>query len=157
MKTIIEQHYRNNYSSLLKRTSKYLHSKDSAEEVVMDAFCAALQYQDTFDEKLAPFEGWFNTILDNCIKKYLRTEYLHGMTKEEEEIDEEFEERIVDGEIKTQLLHDMRNHPYKNLLHMHLIEGYSFFETGQLTHTPVYTVIYEVNKFRQKMLNKYGQ
>lgn len=157
MKTIIENHYKEHYPALIKRVRYKLRSQEAAEEVVMEAFTSALQYQDSFDSNLSPFEVWFNTILDNCMKKHSRVESLHGMTRSsEDDLDEVFEERISDGEMHSLLIEEMNKNVFATILRLHFVDGHTFSEVSDMTSVSLSAVSYEVRKFKKKMLKKYG-
>lgn len=80
MREFIEQHWRENYNSLVKQVTFNIgdFNKAVAEEVVQEAYYNALKSSESFDEAKGTFNNWFSNIVRNCMIKAKRVEKLRG-------------------------------------------------------------------------------
>lgn len=95
---MIESYYKENYQKCIKRI--YSRTKDvmAAEDVVQDAFERALKYYHTYDSS-HEFEAWFNTILNNSYKDWIKDNRNQGMVVE---YDEEKDDPLPMADLKTE-------------------------------------------------------
>ena len=71
-KAQFEQYYEEYYTQALRYTMKKISDRESAEDIVMDAFAACLRNFDSFDPKRAKFATWYYFVLNNKIKNFYR-------------------------------------------------------------------------------------
>lgn len=77
---LLEQYYRNNYRTLIKKLQRSARSRHNAEDIVQDAFTRAFQYWKSFNvSEEKSLEKWFNGILRNSFNQYRIKNILHGM------------------------------------------------------------------------------
>lgn len=68
---LVEEHYRKNYSRLVKVMTRRVPNQSSAiaEEVVQDAYWAAMYYFRSYNPNKSGFATWFEKILRNACNK----------------------------------------------------------------------------------------
>lgn len=71
---ILEDYYRGHREEIIKRISarKFIDCVEDAEDVVQEAFTKALAYIHSFDIEEARFPTWFNAVVNNCYKDFIR-------------------------------------------------------------------------------------
>lgn len=81
---IIEEHWRQNYSRLVKVVTRRVpnNSRPIAEEAVQDAYTNALKYFRTYDPAKSVFKTWFDKILNNSVNRVRMSESGAGSSKE---------------------------------------------------------------------------
>lgn len=154
---VISNHYRTNYSSLVKRIQRRVpnNSVALAEEVVQEAYSRALHYWSTFEPKKSSFDKWFSGILRNATKDCRMTEGSKGTVKDYDEndvvittFDDYKHSQIILAEIhKTQ---DISLRDW-NILRMFFILGFTSKDIAiflDITHSNVRQIIF---KFKQRI------
>ncbi len=67
--TQLEKLYRDNRKRYVNMMSRILrHDRAGGEDVVQEAFCRALKFYGSYDERRGKLETWFNTILFNSLR-----------------------------------------------------------------------------------------
>lgn len=79
---IIEDHYRDNFDSLVKKITGSAKSRHNAEDIIQEAYCRACQYWKSFKGDLE-FNNWFTSILNNSTRDFMRNESMQGMVMDE--------------------------------------------------------------------------
>lgn len=72
----LDQHYRTNYQSNLRKYSSAAQNRHDAEDVINSAYLEACEYWNTIND----LDSWMNTRLSNSFRAYLRDRINHGMT-----------------------------------------------------------------------------
>lgn len=93
--TKLEQYYRENFDTLVKRLGRIQGGVMAAEDVVHNAFERAIKYYESFNEE-SDFERWFSIILSNALKRHQNDVRNQGVTKSIEESEDEIEPIIPD-------------------------------------------------------------
>lgn len=161
MNEVVNSHYRENYSLLVKRMYRRLNSLEDAEDVVQEAFTRALQYYPSYDSKKCKrFENWFNVVLSNVYKKFVNEKRLAGLSKSLEDATDELEPVIVDHfrcitkkEIKR-LMGDKPN-DVREILSLHLMYGYAPSEISLLVSSNTRRVNNVLYNFSQELKELY--
>lgn len=89
---IIEQYYRDNHRVLVKRVRNRLQDwgLSHSEDIVQDAFENAVRYFKLYDDQ-RDFGAWFNTILNNSLRRYQSAQHSQNTTP----LDETFLENML--------------------------------------------------------------
>jgi len=76
---LIEEHYRKNANTLVKKMSRSIGNLARAEDVVQEAYARCLKFWKVFPEdgNMGP---WFGTILQNCMRDNYKEERMQGMS-----------------------------------------------------------------------------
>lgn len=144
---LIEDHYRSNHERLVKKLIWRVpyRSRAIAEDVVQEAYERALRYYRTFNPTIKDFTTWFNTILNNTLKSFKKSESNSGVTYEyDDNIDEITPPRNVSHyyELISQL--DSPNPVEKEILNLFFILGFKSREVAlyvNKSHTNVRQII----------------
>lgn len=80
---LIEEHYKQNYRSLVKLMTFRAGTEWDAEDIVQEAYTRALKYFHSFDG--TNFNRWFNTILNNALREHKNNEKGFATASFEEE------------------------------------------------------------------------
>jgi RNA polymerase sigma factor (sigma-70 family) len=155
----IEEFYRKNFDIKVRLITRLmLGDKSSAEDIVQEAFCRAIKFEDTFDERVASFETWFNSILFNCFREHKNMMFNKPINNTQELCPEHLIQEINadNSEERRRIIeHKIRKVPnsiHRRVLTLFFIYGYNSREIGQLgevTQTNVTTI---VTRFREKFV-----
>lgn len=155
---IIEKHFRENYTRNVKRINSRIGHWHTAEDVVTEAYTRALKYFRTFDPTIKEFDAWFNTILNNSLKKIKKEERDRGIYRPvDEEVDgypilksDSLSKEVI-GAIKT--MEDCRE---KDILMMYYIQGFKTRDISEylsLGHSNVRMILL---RYRTRLEEEYG-
>ncbi len=134
---------------------RLLHHREDAEDLVQDAFLAALQHLDAFDEN-RPFWPWFSRILVN---RGLDLAAARAVRVTESLPDEVFDagldpaEAAERAEILTRFRHELALLPPRRKLIMQLFEldGYAVSEISELLELSPATVRWHLHAARHQL------
>lgn len=147
---VIESHYRENYSRLVKKFTRPLGTEWDAEDVVQTAYERALRYYNP--ETVQNFGGWFTLVLRNAMSDHLNAERGQG----HEELDE-FEHEAVCYANNRNLrktvenMIKLENEDHQPILDFHFLKGYSardIYEHNKLSYPNTRKII---QRFRDKV------
>lgn len=154
MKELIQQLYVDEYETMCHRIKNRVGGLINAEDVVQEAYTRALQYSNSYNEKLSTLGGWFNTILNNSAKDFKREERLSGMTTDEE-LTEPADETAYTAEMVEKVLKDMDESPYREILRLYFILGYKPADIAKVTDQRPQSISNAVQRFKNEMKEKY--
>ena len=134
------------------------HDRAGGEDVVQEAFCRALKFYGSYDERRGKLETWFNTILFNSLRDNQRASKGSGQEESDKlslenvfnlsalAASPELRKLISDGVEET------RDHKHRRVLYLFCILGYTSMEISQIeekvSQTNVTTI---VNRFRDRL------
>ena len=154
----LEVYYQENYQGFVKKVKRRAGSVENAEDVVQEAFARALKYIGSFKEGKQNFDAWFNTILNNSLRTFMRNEKLYGMNME---LDEEKLDGVEFMGVYRHAKNDIRkmieSHPQKEILSLFYISGYSSREISELVDSPLGTIFTTITRFQKEVKEKYGE
>lgn len=153
----IEEHYRANFNTLVKRYKRPLGSEQAAEDVVQEAYVRCLKYQHTWDSS-QEFTPWFSIILRNAFRDQLSSE--RGISFEElDEFDYRIEdtERIDDLRAALELYIPRESLAHQPSLKLFFLSDYNCKEISEITELTHSNVRYIVSAFRKKFLLRYNK
>lgn len=119
----IEEHYKENFSKLVKRYTRAAGTVWDAEDVVQTAYERALRYH---TEEILDLDAWIGNIIKTCLIDHLNE--TKGIYFEEmEEFDHEAVSTINTLEFSKTLdkLISMENEDHQPILELHFKKGYS--------------------------------
>jgi RNA polymerase sigma factor (sigma-70 family) len=153
---VIEKHYRENYNRLVKIVSRRLgYNPHLSEEAVQEAYTKALEHWDVYDHKRS-FDGWFVTILNNCVVNVTRQEKDRGISIEEVgqlSEDEEnllrLDNNLVSREVRKMIM-GTESALHKDIIYLFFIKGLSLKSILSLTEATSLSMVKKViSRFRQ--------
>jgi RNA polymerase sigma factor (sigma-70 family) len=157
MYSIIEKHYKHNYTMFVKRASYRLNSKEDAEDAVQEAYCRALKYATAFEMGMH-FNHWFSRILSNVMKDMIAEKYNRGS---HEELDEEKIEGEDDSSYTNKLLDiiyeqidKVENEEYKQVLQFYFEFGFSLQEINELSPLNYHNIHKIVKTFKKGLTER---
>lgn len=144
---IVEQYYRKEYNNLIKRVKNRSGSLENAEDVVQESFAKALQYLKSYNPKI-DFGAWFNSILENELKDYMRVERIGGMSLSIDDIEEESHDVVIDNYLPNL---KKLNPLHRKFADMYFHKGYTIKEIAEITCAKFSTVDKFLERFRAKI------
>lgn len=160
MREALEQLYRDNYQSYVKRICNRVGGIHNAEDVVQESFTRALQYADSYDSSRS-IERWFSTILQNAQRDFLREQRLLGMSLTHDEPDEELSyDKIDDTNLVARIEAEIDSYeePHRGILHFLFVKGYKPLEVTHIVpNTNNRAIAMLASRFRKLMFEKYGE
>lgn len=150
----IEQLYTETKNGHIKLMSRILGGDMStAEDVVQEAFCRALQYWPSYDPKRGPLKPWFNRIMFNALRD-IQQEYnnrpkedCEGISLEDVLSSNSLPETVVES------IESVENDSHQRVLYLFYVLGYNSREISQIeekmSQTNVTTI---VNRFKEGFL-----
>lgn len=159
MYKLIEQFYKDNYSTLVKRLNRRAGGRENAEDVLQEAFLRALKYGGSFNPERQELGAWFNTIMNNTLVAHQRIVMLDGMsTSYDEAVHEECyecdaEEKLLIGEIIEHI--EERDERHRNILHLFFICGYKVKEVQEVVGGGYKGIQMLIHRFKLTMIEEY--
>ena len=148
----IEEHYRDNYDSLVKRAYRSLGDWHLAQDTVQESYERAIKYSDriTHDN----FNAWFNVVFFNTVLKYLSFIRSKGMMMETyvEETTEDYTQKEAFISITTKLESIPLKPKVKEAITMYLLKGYSSDEVSACLGMSPNSVRSHVKRFKAKLM-----
>lgn len=152
---VIEDHYRSNFTQLVRRFSRFLNSKARAEDIVQEAYTRALTYWKSLSPDIS-VNAWLRTILNNCIKDNFKTEMLHGMANysETETISKP---NAIPAIMLKQVVERIKAKPENigRILSLFLLEQYRPIEIAQVVTEKVSNIRQIVSRFRKEIRKEF--
>lgn len=148
--------YVNLISSLLRG------DRATAEDVVQEAFCRAVQYQNSFDPERGKIEAWFNRILFNSLRDVQRQAWGRPSDEPSEYCAEDLLIEVgraspieVMGLVEKSI-NDIKNEEHKRILTLFFSGGYTSTEISQIEEkTSPTNVTTIVARFRDQLMENF--
>ena len=156
MYALIETHYRTNSERLVKIYTRFLKSKERAEDVIQEAYTRALQYCDTYDKE-RPLDKWFNAIIASAVRDNKRSENLKGMVDIKEAAEIPVKPAAIPTIILNQVMRriDTKGDEIANILRLTLLHHYRPTEISKLVNMSANNIRQIVFKFREEIRQDY--
>lgn len=151
---LIEDHYRGNFNSLVKKLRNATGSHHNAEDCVQEAYTRALKYWNTYDGDMG-ISSWIGGILSNCIRDTQKDQILKGMVQED--VAALSDTPHADG-TDVIYLNEIRDRISKfparirHVLRLYILEGYSGKEVANLTNYSAEAVRKIVSRFKAEQV-----
>jgi len=149
-KSLLEEHYRKEYSVLVKRSAYRLGNNTAlAEDTVQEAYAKALKYLERYNPEYE-FGGWFDKILKNTIKDMQKLDRENGIVHDNFSVDPVGDEVIAKSELMEYINAEKKRN--RELLTMFFFEGFNARQVSEflgMTHTNVRQII---NRFRDRLI-----
>lgn len=153
----LELYYKENFDGLVKKTNRVCGNYHDAEDIVQDAFERAVKYIHTCKD----MDRWFNTILRNTYRDFVRRKMNWPVTKPIEDCFDELEAVIVDYASPSMLksvmeMVDREGEPNRTILTLHIQWGFSQGEICCLVdNVSISNVNNTLNRFKQKVIKRF--
>lgn len=154
---LIEDHYRKNFNTLIKKVRNAVGGHHNAEDTVQEAYTRALKYWQTF-VLTGSFEPWFHTILNNCIKVTQKDNILNGLVQEDTETavlesnDCDADSVVLINEIGDYLAKYPKQQ--QDIIIMVLVFGMTSKEVAEVTMYQSEAIRQMVNRFKKEIRDK---
>jgi RNA polymerase sigma factor (sigma-70 family) len=155
----IEEHFKANYFSWVKRINHRVKNIPDAEDIVMEAYTRALQYQNTYNPD-NPFDNWFSRIVSNCVKAWKQQQ--HNQHAYAEEFNENEMNPITDPSIRNDLyttlqveIAKVKDENHQEILRLHYLQGYKAVDIVQITNNTHGCVKMTIHHFKHRCKEKY--
>ena len=147
---MIEEYYKKNKSSMLKRVYKRSGSLHNAEDIVQNTFLMALSYGHTLRDK-SLFPSWITKILENELRKFVRLEDKRGVVvSKTKELPPEYDDgKYAD---RQELLRSIvKEDSQQEILTLHYESGYGSGEIAVILNKSDEAVRKVITRFRHKL------
>lgn len=153
---ILERHYVDNYSKLVKRVYSRTKDVSESEDVVQETFARALKYWSNPDN----IEAWINIILNNALRDHQRMMRLQGATFAPEEDGEQ--EVVYSSDWAEDMMEKLSEEiakkptPQRDILFLFFERDFKPREIAQVVDATNGNIRVIVSRFREEMAEKYG-
>lgn len=156
MYRLIETHYREHFDRLTKVYTRYLGSKERAEDVIQEAYTRALAYHDSYDGS-RDFNKWFNSIIASALRDNKRATAMHGMVDISEAEDLPIKPAAIPAIILDRVMQAINAKPEQeaNVLKLALVNQYRPSEISKLIELSTGAIRMIVYRFRQQIKDEY--
>lgn len=145
----LEEFYKRNYRSSIKKVMPYVSDYAVAEDLVQEAFTKALGCIDQYDEKKGEFKGWFTKVLFSVLWNYKRANKRIPNTIDISEVLDSEELSYCDEIDLIPYLKKRTNKHHRKVLIARFLLGYSDTETAEVCKTSPENVRKVVQRFRE--------
>lgn len=151
----IGAYYAANRSKLVKKVSGRAGTPENAEDIVQNAFVKGLKY---WSKDVKDIDAWFGTLLNACLKDFMRDERNYGMAME---FDEEelagIEMSLIPDNLKEKIKKEIGLASIKNqqVLTLYYCQGHTVSEIVQITDLKPKHVKLIAERFRSHMQQRY--
>ena len=155
----VEQHYRKNFNTLVKRLTKRAGTSWSAEDVVQGAYERAIKYYRPLADE--DFEKWFSIVISNSLRDFLAAERGYSPMFDEENVTEEapyegcphYPEEIM-REVFDLIL--TKSEVQIEILSLHFKHELSATDISQITDYSYAKTHQIIQRFRNELRDLYG-
>lgn len=159
MNETVNDHYRKNFSTLVKKLSYRAGTEWDAEDAIHDAYERALRYFRSFNPDKSTFGAWFSRILVNALKEHYNRNM--GRTGNDLEFDEEIAEgtpcehypRKVREEIENRI--GGRKEHISEILYLYFVNGYAAIDISRMVESSHVAVSQTIFRFREELRKDY--
>lgn len=152
---LIDNHFRSNYTKLVKRMRNRVPdgSVALAEEVVQETYARAMKYFRTYDPTMSNFDTWFNSILNNVLNVCKNEEGDKGVTHTLDENTEDIRAGKKDKEMYTVIIAEIDMCPPKErqILSMFFLMGFKSKDVAEFTNKGHSNVRQIIHRFRERV------
>lgn len=155
--SLIEKHYVENYSRLVKRMSFRAGTIWAAEDIVQTAYERAIRFRRTCDE--ARFNQWFSTILNNSLRDFKSEEHGNATVDiENEDVAEtlscpHYPEKIMK---EIYALIETKNDNQREVLKLYFQEGFNSKDISIITSNSDSNCRQIIKRFRDELKGRYN-
>ncbi len=152
----IENHYRKNFNTLVKRIKYRAGTQWNAEDIVQEAYLRALKYAATYRDNLE-FDHWFARIVSNTLKDFKRAERDYAGLEDIGEEDELVEDTSLPRNIQLEIRRAINDLPadQKEIVELHLVFGFELRHIVQIVDKKHATINQTIQRFKKTLKEKY--
>ena len=156
----LEDFFSANYRKLVARTKGRAGTKENAEDIVQESFVRARKYWGSFDPRQKELGAWFNTILNNATKAYMKVENNFGMSMEFDE-DSAGPEQVKPTDVRLikRIKADIstKNKSNQEILTLYFLRDYDPSAIVEVLDLSINTVNQCISRFKAELSAKYGE
>lgn len=156
----IGEHFKGYYKGYVIHASRCVDQNVMAgEDIVQETYARAIKYQDSFNPALSSFNTWVASILNTCIKDYIRAERTQGSYVDLEEhhlrTEDDGQEQLSTA---LKISEEIAKYPddYKQTLFLYFMKGYRIRDICKVLDDSRSVIAKRVQRFKSKMRQKYG-
>lgn len=157
----LEEFFRKNSFTLVKRIKARGMQEADAEDVVQEAFYRALKYFQTYDSNLMSVDAWFSSILNNSFKDYRHANFTGDYSFTEEHLEDTYEgeDRCLDKKMIELIREKVTSldTSQRNIIELVLLNGFTTREASQILGLNREAVKKTVTRFKSKLKERYGE
>jgi RNA polymerase sigma factor (sigma-70 family) len=158
MFSLIEEHYLQNYSNLIKRFKRRAGTEWDAEDVVQEAYYRALKYSHTFVGGMN-LQHWFTRIIINVLKDHYDVQNNMSCIEFDEELIEPEYTNLPVGEANKLLREEIEavdNPEHKEVLSLYFTYGFRMKEIDQIVEMKYRNIDLVIQRFRRMLKEKHN-
>lgn len=154
--SLIDKHYRENFDRLVKSYTRFISSKERAEDVIQEAYVRALSFWEAYDPE-RPFDKWFNGIISSALRDNKRAENMHGMVDIKEAYDVPVKAAAIPAVILNQVTARINSKKDQEaaILRLTLFDHYRPGEISQIIRLSPGAIRQIVHRFREEIKRDY--
>lgn len=153
----VEEHYRKNRNTIIKKLTFKAGSVQDAEDVVQEAYCRALKYIHAYNPNEFEFSRWFSRLFQNVWRDVLADKYQRGKPEEIDEKDficYKFESNAPQlMELVYDAIFATENPDHREILTLYLIYGYKLREVADIMGWRSGSVNQVLYRFKDELKN----
>lgn len=152
----LDIYFRKNHDRHLKTINKILYSsRETAEDIVQEAYLKAYKYMDTYDPERSEFNTWFNKILFNTLRDYQR-DFKNAPEMVDLDVNMCIDDNKYDFNLDThksleESIDRIKNKRHRKFLILYYILGYSAREIAETEDTTVTNITTICSRFKQTL------
>lgn len=155
---LIESHFRENHKQLVQRYTRFLNSKERAEDVVQEGYLRAMSYWNKCPETAEDFARWFHRLISNALKDNHREEIMHGAVMYREENDNLIDSSGIPAVIYRQVVQRIEAKPsaQSTILKLFLLDQQRPSDIANMVPESVVAIRKCVSRFRKELKDEFG-
>lgn len=148
--------YRKNRDRHLKTINRIIYSsRETAEDIVQEAYLKAYKYKDTYDSNRSEFNTWFNKILFNTLRGYQK-DFKNQPKMVDIDVDlcvdeDEQDFKHTSSKSLEESIDNIKNKKHKKFLILYYLLGYSAREIAETEGTTVTNITTICNRFKKTL------
>lgn len=157
---VIEKLYITSYKKFVKQVNSRCHNMADAEDIVQEAFCRALTYFDSLDNR--GVHAWFSVILENAFNHHMNDQRRSGCV-DHDELDEghlvgEMSEWADDMMKRIEAeINEVKDVNHRMVLFLYFVRGYKPREILDVVPLKAGNVRIIIHRFGEEIKEKYGK
>ena len=154
----LEELYRKQYNIQVSVIQRHVRCRDTAEDIVMEAYARSYKYVSSFDEKRSSIQTWFNRIMFNVLRDHKRRDkgqIQDELTDEVSVGDPMFERTDENLNLIQKEIDKLSNEDTRFVLRLFFILGYRTDEIIKLINVTQTQITSACYRFKKKLSTKY--
>lgn len=156
--SLIEAHFRENHKKLVQRYTRFLNSKERAEDVVQSAYLRAMTYWPSCPETPEDFAKFFHALCSNALKDNHREEIMQGAVMYREENEELIDSAGIPAVIYRQVVQriEAKTPSQALILKLFLLAQHRPSEIAEMVPENAVAIRKIVSRFRKELKDEFN-